>query len=167
MVKVGVIGLGMMGNTHLDAYAKLDNASVVAISDADPDRLTGKTKAGGNVEGQAQGAFDFSSARQYDDGMKLINDEEVQLVDICLTTPLHCAFAQAALAAGKHVLVEKPLAGSSEQAQQIVDAASQAQGFAMPAMCMRFWPGWDWRRRATSASRLPGSSATVSSNVRS
>lgn len=38
MVKVGVIGLGMMGNTHLDAYAKLDNAQVVAVSDADPDQ---------------------------------------------------------------------------------------------------------------------------------
>ena len=148
MVNVGVIGLGMMGNTHLDAYSKLSNANVVAIADTDPDRLTGKTKAEGNVEGQAQGDFDFGSARQYSEGMQLIADEDVQLVDICLITPLHCEFALAALEAGKHVLIEKPLARTYEQAQQIVDAARKAKGLAMPAMCMRFWPGWDWAKEA-------------------
>jgi predicted dehydrogenase len=48
------------------------------------------------------------------------------------------------LQAGKHVLCEKPLARTSALARQIVEAARSAKGFFMPAMCMRFWPGWAW-----------------------
>jgi large conductance mechanosensitive channel len=61
MINVGVIGLGMMGQTHMDVYAKHANVKIVAISDANPDRLAGKEKAGGNIEGQAKGGLDFSS----------------------------------------------------------------------------------------------------------
>ena len=50
MTKVGVIGLGMMGLTHLDAYKKRDDVTIAAISDKDPDRLSGKVQASGNVE---------------------------------------------------------------------------------------------------------------------
>ena len=77
MIKVGVIGLGMMGQTHLDVYAKRPDVRVVAISDRDPDRLSGKTRATGNVEGQAQGAFDLSQANGYAEGMDLIKDKDL------------------------------------------------------------------------------------------
>src|SRR6266404_8731654 len=55
MINVGVIGLGMMGQTHLDVYAKRADVRVVAVADRDPARLAGKVRAAGNVEGQAQG----------------------------------------------------------------------------------------------------------------
>ena len=58
MINVGVVGLGMMGLTHLDVYASQPGAKVVAIADADPDRRSGKVKASGNVEGQAKGDGD-------------------------------------------------------------------------------------------------------------
>ena len=51
MVKVGVIGLGMMGLTHLDAYAKNKNVKIAAICDSDPARLSGTAHAAGNIEG--------------------------------------------------------------------------------------------------------------------
>ena len=54
MLNVGVIGLGMMGQTHLDVYAKRADVKVAAVADKDPARLTGKVRAAGNVEGQAQ-----------------------------------------------------------------------------------------------------------------
>ncbi len=147
MTKVGVIGLGMMGQTHLDAYARLDNAQVVAIADADPDRLSGKAKAGGNIEGAAAGDDQLTGVARYSDASALIADDDVQLVDICLPTPLHLRFAEQAIAAGKHVLIEKPLARTSEDALSIAELAEQSDVIAMPAMCMRFWPGWTWLKQ--------------------
>lgn len=153
VINVGVIGLGMMGSTHLDVYAKLEGVRVLAISDANPARLSGQESAGGNIEGQSQGGIDLSMARKYADGMELIADADVDLVDICLPTPLHRAFGEAALAAGKHVLIEKPLARTSEDAEALVEAAANAKGLAMPGMCMRFWPGWDWLAAAVAEGR--------------
>ena len=152
MINVGVVGLGMMGLTHLDVYSASTAAKVVAVADADPGRRSGTTKARGNVEGQAQGRFDVATVTAYADGLELIRDPNVRIVDVCLPTPLHKAFAIAALEAGKHVLVEKPLARTSADALAIADAADAAYekcgAIAMPAMCMRFWPGWTWLKRA-------------------
>lgn len=148
MIKVGVMGLGMMGLTHLVVYGKRSDVKVVAISDKLPDRLSGKTRVSGNVEGQAQGGFDYSSVRKYTEGMDLIGDAEVEVVDICLPTPLHVEYALAALEAGKHVLIEKPLARTAGDALRLAEAAERAKGLAMVGMCMRFWPGWTWLKQA-------------------
>jgi predicted dehydrogenase len=152
MLNIGVIGLGMMGLTHLDVYAGLPGVKVVAVADADASRRGGSSKARGNVEGQAQGRFDVTTARGYADGLELIRDPSVQVVDICLPTPLHKAFAIAAMEAGRHVLVEKPLARTAADAFAVADAADAAfkksAVIAMPAMCMRFWPGWTWLKQA-------------------
>jgi predicted dehydrogenase len=148
MINVGVIGLGMMGLTHLDAYSKRDDVKVVAISDKDPKRLSGELQATGNVDGQAQGGFDFDAVRKFDEGLDLINDPEVDVVDICLPTFLHLDYAVAACGADKHVLIEKPLARTSGDATKIIEAASKSKGIAMCAMCMRFWPGWTWLKDA-------------------
>ena len=157
MLNIGVIGLGMMGLTHLDVYAGSKTAKVVAVADADADRRTGKVKARGNVEGQAQGRFDVATVKGYADGLELIRDPQVQVVDVCLPTPLHKMFAIAALEAGKHVLVEKPLARTSADAFAIADAADLAYAksgaLAMPAMCMRFWPGWNWLKQVIAEKR--------------
>lgn len=157
MINIGVIGLGMMGLTHLDVYAGSKSAKVVAIADADPGRRSGTVKARGNVEGQAQGRFDVASVTGYADGMELIRDPQVAAVDICLPTPLHMKFAIAAMEAGKHVLVEKPLARTSADAFAVADAADRAYDkggvIAMPAMCMRFWPGWTWLKQAIADQR--------------
>lgn len=152
MINVGVIGLGMMGLTHLDVYAAMPGVKVVAVADANRERLTGQVRASGNVKGQAQGGFDLSTAKGYADGMELVRDPNVQVVDVCLPTPAHRLFAVTALEAGKHVLVEKPLARTAADALAIADAGEKAfkeKGLiSMPAMCMRFWPGWVQLKRA-------------------
>jgi len=148
MVNVGVIGLGMMGLTHLDAYARRGDVKVVAISDRDPNRLSGKVKAQGNVEGQAQGGFNFDAAKKYEEGTDLIKDDDVEVIDICLPTHLHMDYARLAMKAGKHVLIEKPLARTYADALKLAAMAKRAKGVTMCAMCMRFWPGWSWLKKA-------------------
>lgn len=143
-MKIGVIGIGMMGSTHLDAYSKMADVTVVAVADLIEDRREGRSVVAGNVKGQSQGGIDFSSFRKYTEGMDLIADPEIEVVDICLPTPLHVAYAIAALNAGKHVLTEKPFSRSSAEGQKLVDVAKQSKGKLMCAMCMRFWPGWTW-----------------------
>ena len=153
MVNVGVIGLGMMGWTHLDIYAKRKDVKVVAVADADEDRLHGKTKAAGNIKGQAEGGFDLSWVKKYASAEELINDPDVELVDVCLPTPLHRRFGEAALDAGKHLFIEKPLARTYADAKALADHAAKAGGKSMPGMCMRFWPGWPWLKEAIADGR--------------
>ncbi len=152
MVRVGVIGLGMMGSTHLDVYAARKDVQVVALSDIDPQRLSGRVLAKGNIDGQTAGGFDIRGAdvQRHDEGMKLIADADVDLVDICLPTPLHVEYALAALKKGRHLMVEKPVGRTYREAQRLVKAAAKARGFSMVGMCMRFWPGWTWLKDAVS-----------------
>ena len=109
-LKVGVIGLGSMGSTHLDIYSQIIEVEVVAVADPNKSRLDGSSRAEGNISGQAQGSVVGIEAKKYLDGMDLIDDPDIELVDICVGTNLHFVFVEAALAKGKHVLVEKPLA---------------------------------------------------------
>jgi len=141
----------MMGNTHLDVYSQLMRegvVKVVAVSDAFADRLSGKVKAAGNIEGQAQGGFELAKVKKYTEGKDLIDDPEIDLVDICLPTQMHLEYASYALSKGKHVLCEKPMARTSADAEKLAKAAAAAKGNFMIAMCMRFWPGWTWLKEA-------------------
>jgi predicted dehydrogenase len=148
MIRVGVIGLGMMGLTHLDAYKRRKDVTIAAIADRDPKRLSGEVRAVGNVDGQAQEGVEALDCKKYADAEDIINDPEIDLVDICLPTPLHLRFGQMALESGKHTLLEKPLARTSADADALVAAAEKASGKAFVGMCMRFWPGWTWLKDA-------------------
>lgn len=149
-IGVGVIGLGFMGQTHLRCYSAADGAGyanrLAAVCDASPERRAGKVEAGGNIATGQGAAFDPAKVRAYADASELLADDEVELVSICTPTDSHADLAIAALEAGKHVLVEKPLAVRSADAQRVADAVGQSDRLCMPAMCMRFWPAWAWLR---------------------
>ena len=153
-LRIAVLGMGMMGRTHLDVYARRRDVRVVTVATRTGRPL--RTGGGGNIAGQAQGSFDLSGVRRSTDAMALAGDPEVDVVDICLPTPDHVPVALAAVRAGKHVLVEKPLALDSRSARTLARAAAQSGRVAMVALCMRFWPGWDWLKRAIDGQTYGG-----------
>lgn len=151
MVRIGIVGLGFMGRMHYGVYSQLDGAQVVAVSDSNATRASGDLSEGwGNVSGAEITRLPMDRIRGTTDWRELIRWDDVDVVDICLPTPAHLEIVTAALAAGKHVLCEKPLARSSADARKIATAAAQARGFFMPAMCMRFWGEWEWIKRAVA-----------------
>lgn len=156
-IGIGVIGLGFMGQTHVRSYqsAAADGfgCRLVAVCDPDADRRAGKTASAGNIGadlGAGKLLFDPRLVHGYATPDELLADPAVQVVSICTYTETHVDLALAALAAGKHVLVEKPISLRSEEVRRLAAAARIARDrhglLCMPAMCMRFWPGWDWLR---------------------
>ncbi|HZW05502.1 MAG TPA: Gfo/Idh/MocA family oxidoreductase, partial [Phycisphaerales bacterium] len=157
-VNVGVIGLGFMGATHLRAYAAAAAEGlpcrVVAVSDQSAERRAGGAAAGGNIgEAKQELLFDPASVRAYERAADLLADPGVSLVSICTPTDTHVDLALAAIKAGKYVLLEKPVALRSADVQRLADAARSAGTLCMPAMCMRFWPGWTLLRDAVRDGR--------------
>jgi len=149
-IRVGVIGLGLMGRTHLAAYhAAGKRCEVVAVCDRDPTRAFRPAKHSGNV-GSATGKplVDRRRVRAVADPGELLGDASVELVSICTPTDSHADLAVRALEAGKHVLCEKPVATDARVVRRVADAAARAKRWCMPAMCMRFWPGWSWLKQA-------------------
>jgi predicted dehydrogenase len=149
-VNVAVVGLGFMGVTHIKAYQQLPAARLVAVCDSVRLPVNG-ILAG--VKGNVSGSGDLDLGRDirvYRAIGEVLADKDVDLVDLCVPTPLHPEQAIAALKAGKNVLCEKPLALTSAQARKMVQVAKSAPGFFMPAMCMRFWPGWAWLKQVVS-----------------
>lgn len=149
-IGVGVVGLGFMGRTHVEAYRAADAAGfanrLVAVCDASPERRAGLAFQGGNIT-QGSGAerlFDPQLVRAHERFDDLLDDQRVELVSICTPTTSHVDLAVRALRAGKHVLVEKPLSLSAAALEPLARAAEEARTLCLPAHCMRFWPGWDW-----------------------
>ncbi|TWU43001.1 putative oxidoreductase YcjS [Novipirellula aureliae] len=155
MTRVAVVGLGMMGLTHLNVYRSLSNVTIAAICDADADRLSGETTATGNVEGTADASVKSLPAevRRCSDLNEVIGAADVDVVDICLPTHLHVRFGKQVLLAGQHLIVEKPLARNSTDADELAQAARSAKGLAFVGQCMRFWPGWAWLKDAVNDGR--------------
>jgi predicted dehydrogenase len=148
MIKVGVIGMGFMGRTHVGAYQAAAAAgfpcTLHSVCDPDPSRLTGEAPAGGNLAtGASSRLFDPVNVKGFTDVDQMLASD-VELVSICTYTDSHVDLAIKALAAGKHVLVEKPVALASHDVARLRDACTHARTLCVPAMCMRFWPGWDW-----------------------
>ena len=156
-IGVGVVGLGFMGRTHVTAYraaAKEGFANrLVAVSDMNPDFATGDTSARGNLDTGEHGEqlFDPERTAFHLDPAEVFANPEVDLISICTHTLSHVDLATRALAAGKHVLLEKPVALRSSEVERLAAAARDAGRICMPAMCIRFWPGWDWLRERIRA----------------
>lgn len=144
-VRIGIIGYGFMGRTHARAYqsARRDGYScrLVAIADSSLRTLSDADDSSGNLETDAH-PVDFSGVTLYRDASELLADPAIDVVSVCTHTDTHVDIAIESLRAGKHVLVEKPIAIDPAQVQRLADEASKHDLVCMPAMCMRYWPAW-------------------------
>ncbi len=152
---IGIVGLGFMGKIHLAAFWRAAEAGwpcrVVALCDRDPARkLDPATRGNLDIPADARPRLP-DDVRLYDDFAELLDDDRVHAVSICTWTDTHVDLAIQALRTGRHVLLEKPLARSVAEARPLLEAAQTSKPICMPAMCMRFWPGWSWLLEHTTA----------------
>ena len=131
-----------MGSTHLKALKNIPAAQLVAVASLDEQRLAGDLSGiQGNIGGPGE-RMDFSAIKKFRSPEQAISDPDIDAIDICLPTDLHASVAIAALRAGKHVLVEKPMALSAAEADQMVAESERSGRVLMVAQVLRFFPAY-------------------------
>ena len=147
-MRVAVLGLGFMGSTHIEALRRIAGAELAAVYSSDEKKLAGDvSSAGGNLRTH-NGHMDLVGVEKYRDVEAALADSTIQAVDICLPTYLHDVVAVEALRAGKHVLVEKPIAIDPYGADRMMAAARRAKRVLMTAHVLRFSPEYVVLRKA-------------------
>lgn len=125
-VKLGIIGCGdVVEQKHLRVLSDLRAIEVVALADIDPDCL------------QRAGAR-YGIVRLYPDIGRLLADPDIEAVGVCVPAKHHADVALAVMDAGKHVLIEKPLALSLDDADRLIARAAGLPLKAMVAFHMRW-----------------------------
>lgn len=154
MTGIGLIGLGFMGMTHFEGAKGLSGGKVVALATRSEKKRRGDwSDIQGNFGPRGSATTDLSGVQTYADHADLLRDPAVQLVDICLPTDQHESVVLEALAAGKHVLVEKPIAVDLAAADRMVAAATRAGKLLMVAQVLPFFPEFRWLRETVQSGR--------------
>ena len=136
-----------MGGVHLRAWREVAGVTLAAVFANDERQLTGELTAQGNL-GRGAERFDFSAVKKYRELGPLLADAEIDAVDLCLPTFMHEEVAVAALRAGKHVLVEKPMALDGAAGWRMIAEAARAGRILMSAQVLRFFPEYVALRKA-------------------
>ena len=123
-LNIGVVGIGHLGNYHLQKYSKLDNCLIVAVADALPDR--------------AKKAADIYSCDAFNDYSEMLG--KVNAVSIAVPTGEHYPVARDFLAAGVDVLIEKPICATLAQADELIGLAKKKNLILQVGFVERFNP---------------------------
>ncbi|MGH8080656.1 MAG: Gfo/Idh/MocA family protein, partial [Lysobacter sp.] len=115
-LRAGLVGAGFIGPWHIDAIRRLGHVEVAAI-------------AGSSLASAQARADELGIAQAYGDWRELIEDPLIDVVHIATPNHLHHPIALAAIANGKHVVCDKPLADTVEQARELLAAARAAGVF--------------------------------------
>lgn len=115
MIRVAIVGTGNISKAHIEGWLNFpERSQIVAMVDIYPEKAAQKAKEY-NIQCDI-----------YDDHLKLLDREDIDLVDICTPPYVHAQIAINALRAGKNVLVEKPMAASLEECDAMIAAAKQS-----------------------------------------
>jgi predicted dehydrogenase len=139
-LNIGVIGLGNIGQKHCESLAQIRQANVVAVSDINS-QVVEKTAA----------ALKSSAYERFED---LLAHPGLEAVIVALPDQLHRDAVVLAARAGKHVLVEKPIATTEEDACEMIEAAEQANVKLMVGFTLRFIPHYIQAKNAVSTGKL-------------
>ena len=127
-LQLGLVGVGAVAQiAHIPALKRTEGLELAALCDRDPEKA-------------ARVAQKFGIPRVHKRLDDMLADDEIDALDICTPNFLHAPMATAALEAGKHVLCERPLARSAEEAAAMVKVAKQAERLLMCAVQHRFRP---------------------------
>ena len=140
-IGMAMIGCGQIANAHLKAIDACEGARTTFCVDVDGERARSAAQKHGDI-----GWSDEYAAA--------LADSSVDAVVLCLPHDLHLSFTVQALKAGKHVLVEKPMALDAEQAQQMVAAGEQAGRNLMVGQSTRFHASHQEAKRLLDAGRI-------------
>jgi UDP-N-acetylglucosamine 3-dehydrogenase len=108
---VAVVGCGVWGSNHARVYSELPNTKLLAVVDADEQR--------------AREIAQKHHTNWYCDPQAVLENPDIEVVNICTPTVTHYDLAMAAIKAGKHVLVEKPMTDTTDQARELIDSAKK------------------------------------------
>jgi len=137
----GIIGIGRFGMVHARALQSLAESELVAICNRNPQRLDAAST-------------ELGIDRVYTDYRQLLDDANVDVVSITTHWQDHFEVAQAALASGKHVLLEKPLAANGQQCLELLTSAAGAAGRFMVGHICRFDPRVTLAKQAVEEGRI-------------
>jgi predicted dehydrogenase len=154
MVGIGIVGIGFMGMIHHLAARKVAGARVAAICSRDPKKLAGDWAAIRGNFGPQGSMMDLSGINRHADIAGLLADPTVDLVDLCVPNDEHAPLAIRALEAGKHVLVEKPIALKSRDAEAMLAAAKSSGRLLMVAHVLPFFPEFAFAAEAVRSGRF-------------
>ena len=139
-LRAGIAGLGMAGNGILRTLSRTHGVSVVAAAD---------------LRANAQAAFRHEyEGKAYNTLEELCEDRDVDAVWIATPTHLHCEHAILAANAGKHVVVEKPMAVTVEECDRMIEAAEKNNVVLLAGGARSFDPGFVSMRRVITSGRL-------------
>ena len=148
MLKIGVIGYGYWGPNLVRNFAELNGATLAGVADLDPRKLELVKKR-------------FPAVKTTTDFQELLKDPEIDAIAIATPVNTHFELGMAALKAGKHLWLEKPMAETSLQARMLVDEAQRASWCcwwttrsSTPAQCAR------WAKSSSPASWAVSSTTT-------
>jgi UDP-N-acetylglucosamine 3-dehydrogenase len=136
MKKLGtaVVGTGFWGKNHARVYKDLQETDLLAVCDLDAAR--------------AKAVADQFGAKPYTNVRRMLQNEEIKAVSVCTWSTSLARVAIEAVKAGKHVLVEKPMAASVKQAERLVDEAKRKRVHLTVGFLMRFIPGLQQMKKA-------------------
>src|SRR5437588_8990940 len=140
MVRIGIVGVGFMGMIHYLATRRLRGARLAAVCSRDPRKLAGDWRGIRGNFGPPGEQVDLGGVKKYDRLDALLADPDIDLIDVCNPTDQHPATANAALSAGKHVLVEKAIALQPQDADAMVALARKSGKMLMVAHVLPFFP---------------------------
>ncbi len=144
MIRAAMIGFGGIAQSHKNSYLSLEKrgmpVKLVAICDIDPKAFERRVKI--NIDtGEPSLGGDFNT---YTDLEEMLAKEQIDLIDICLPTPLHCEYAIKMLERGYHVQSEKPMALTEEDCRRMIEARDRSGKQLMIGQCLRFYRQYEF-----------------------
>ncbi len=152
-MNVGIVGIGFMGMIHYLAWQKVRGAKVSAIATRNQKRLAGNWRGIQGNFGPAGTMMDLKGVTPYERWEDMLADDRIDLVDVCLPPKLHAPVTLAALKAGKHVLVEKPIALNEREARRMTDAAQKAGRQLLIGHVLPFFTVYSFARKLITSGK--------------